>query len=84
VGGSLLFIPLSLFPQLIANVPNRVNEFAFKILIDFLPQVVDVNIHHIRHGVEGKIPDMLDNHGARHTPSRITHEIFEQGKFAWR
>jgi hypothetical protein len=73
---------LLLSPHLIASAPNLVNEFVLKTQIDPVPQVVD-DIHNIRRGVEGEFPDMFYNHGARHTPSRTTHEISEQGEFLW-
>jgi hypothetical protein len=71
-------------PQPAANAPHRVDEFLLEVLINLMTQIFDVNVHDIRDRVEGKLPDMLDNHGARHTPSCITHEKFEQGKLAWR
>ena len=57
--------------QLVTHSSDRANQLAVGTLIDFFPEIIDIDIHHIRHGVKGKIPDVLNNHGAGHPASGL-------------
>src|SRR5882672_9345416 len=45
------------------------------------PGVVNVVIADVRHGVQSKLPDLLDNRNAGNGPPRIAHEKFKERIF---
>jgi len=49
--------------------------------IHFPPEIVDVDIDDVRHGVQFELPDLLDNRGAGNRLARIAHEKFKKGIF---
>lgn len=53
-------------------------------MVHFPAQVVDVNVHHIRSGIKGKVPDVFDNHGASKPASGVAHKVFKQREFLGR
>jgi hypothetical protein len=40
-------------------------------IVDFPAQVVNINVHYVGRGIKGKIPNVLNNHGARYFTSGI-------------
>jgi len=46
--------------------------------IHFPPEIVDVDIDHVGHGVQFKLPDLLDNRGAGNGLPRMAHEKFKE------
>jgi hypothetical protein len=50
-------------------------------IVDLTTKVIDINIHHIGRGVEGEIPNVLDDHCASQAAAGIAHQIFEQSEF---
>jgi hypothetical protein len=49
-----------LFPfHHITNPPDRMDQLGVKILVDLLPEIIDVNINHVRIRVEVVVPDMF-------------------------
>ena len=50
--------------------------------VDFLAQVIDVDVHKIGLGIEGAIPDSINNHRFTHRLGGGSHEKFEKRKLA--
>jgi len=48
--------------------------------IHFAPQVVDVDVHHIRHRIEIELPHLLHNSRPRDRLSRVPHQELQQRK----
>ena len=69
------------FANLITNPADGSNEGAIVAEIDFAPKVVDINIDDIGHGVQIKLPDLLENRGAGNGLPRVAHEKFKQSIF---
>src|SRR6202043_2670401 len=46
--------------------------------------IIDVNIDHVGQCIRRKLPDMMDDRGARHILAGVEHKVFEQGKFLGR
>ena len=65
----------------VSNPPNRVNQSAFKVLVDLLTEIIDIDVNHIGHGIEMVIPDMFGNHRPGEDFVRIPHHVFEEGIF---
>lgn len=42
--------------------------------------IVDVDIHHVRGGIEREIPYELDDHRASDIVPRVSHEVLQKGK----
>lgn len=57
-------------------------EFGFKIRVDFLAQPPDIHVHQVRAGVEIIVPDLLQNPHPPAEAARGTHQKFEQPVFA--
>ena len=51
------------------------------IFIDFLSQMVDINIDHVGKGVKIIIPNMFGDHRSRQHLPLVSQEIFEQAVF---
>jgi hypothetical protein len=45
-------------------------------------QAADLHVDHIGLRIEIEIPYMLEQHGARHQPARIAHQVFQQTELA--
>lgn len=58
-------------PNAVADAADCADQFLFKPIVNFLSEVIDVNIHNVGHSVEGEIPDMLNNHGARDASASV-------------
>src|SRR5579872_31099 len=41
----------------------------------------DIHVHNISGRVEGQVPDVFYDHGARDLAAGVAHQVFEQGKF---
>ena len=51
--------------QHIAATPDRMDQLFRSTSVDFVPQVVDIDVDDIRKRVEVLIPHVLGNHGSR-------------------
>src|SRR5437588_12354357 len=67
--------------HLVSHAANGMDQGLGKSIIDLTTKVIDINIHHIGRGVEGEIPNVLDDHCASQPAAGIAHEIFEQSEF---
>ena len=56
-------------------------KLRFKILVDLIPEMRDMDIDDIRRGIEVDIPDLFGDHGPGDDLSRVPHEEFKQGIF---
>jgi hypothetical protein len=52
-----------------------------KIAVDFRPQTRDMHVDHVRLRIEMIIPDVFEQHLARHRLTGIPHEVLEQAEF---
>jgi hypothetical protein len=51
--------------------------------VDFRAKPRDMHVDHVGLGVEMIIPDMFEEHGARHDLAGMPHQVLEQAKLAW-
>src|SRR5712692_349869 len=71
----------SLFKD-IPDSPDGVDHFLGKVLVHLIAQPADQHVYDIRLRVEAVTPHVLQNHGlGNHSPG-ISHEVFQEGKFA--
>src|SRR5260370_35299843 len=49
-------------------------------LVNLVAQVVNVNIHNIRERIQVVAPHCIDDLCTREHPTRMAHQIFEEGK----
>lgn len=77
-GGSLVADAVA--PDLIANPPDRTDEGAFVAQIDFAPEVINIDVDDIGHGVKIELPNLFDNRSARDRLALMEDEELEQGK----
>src|SRR5262249_53132745 len=59
----------------------RVDELLLRPFIDFLTQIVDVDIDHVGHRIRREFPYVLDDHVAGDAASGVAHEVFEKTEF---
>src|SRR5574341_917628 len=65
----------------VAGAPHSLDQLVLETLVNLAPQVTDVDIHHVRFGVEVEVPHVLGNLGAGEKPPRMANEVFEQAVF---
>jgi len=53
-------------------------------VVDFAPQLADLDIHHIGEGVGAEPPDLLQDAGAAQHLAPHPQEAFQQGEFLCR
>ena len=68
--------------DLVTHTAHRSNQDPIVSEIDLAPQIVDVDVHHIGHGIEVELPDLLDNRGARHRLPFMPHQELEKLELA--
>src|ERR1700694_2452827 len=69
-------------PENISDSPDGMNNLCGKIPVDLVAQPADQHVNDVGLRIEAVVPDVFQNHCFRHRTARITHQIFEQGKFA--
>src|SRR5258708_4949176 len=66
----------------IAGTAQGVNQRDRLAAIDLASQAADVRFHHRGIRLEMNIPDVFQQHGARHRLLGVFHQVFEQAKLA--
>src|ERR1700733_6421493 len=64
--------------QLIADSAYGVNQLRGMAIVNLAAQVVDINVDHVRGGIERKVPYVFNNHGASYSASGVEQQVFEQ------
>src|SRR5437867_3008207 len=64
----------------ISDSPDRVQLRL--VWIHFGAQAVDEHVHDVGLRIETVVPHMFQDHGFGHRPTRMAHQILEQGKLA--
>jgi hypothetical protein len=59
--------------EFVTDAAHGVDQAPLETVLDFAAQVVHIDIDDIGAGIEGKIPDMLDDHGTRDPPPSVQH-----------
>src|SRR5712692_256423 len=67
--------------NLVADAADRSNEGAVVAGVDLAAQIVNVNVHDVRHGVKIEFPYLLDNGSARNGLALVAHQEFQQSEF---
>src|SRR5260370_23241765 len=67
--------------DLVAYATNRSNEGTVVSGIDLAAEIVNVNVHDIRHSVKIEFPDLLDNGSAGNGLALVAHQEFQQSEF---
>src|SRR5713226_3956304 len=67
--------------NLVADAADRSNEGAVVTGIDLAAEIVDVDVHDVRHGVKIEFPYLLDNGSARNGLALVAHQEFQQSEF---
>src|SRR5271156_2692260 len=65
----------------IADAAVGLNQLLRKVAIYLAAQSADVHIDHVGQTLERGVPDMLENHGARHRTVYVAYQVLEQQKF---
>src|SRR5581483_9552477 len=66
--------------NLVTNSANRANQRPVEARINLSPQIVDVDVHDVRHGVELQLPDLFDDGVAGDGLPSMAHQEFKQGE----
>src|ERR1700733_6150345 len=64
--------------QHVARTADRVDELPIRATVDRLAQPADVYVDEVALRVKVKVPDALEQHGARDDLARTPHEEFEE------
>src|SRR3989454_12845788 len=67
--------------DLVAYAANRSNEGTVVSGIDLAAEIVNVNVHDIRHSVKIEFPHLLDNGSAGNGLALVAHQEFQQSEF---
>src|SRR5436853_7511922 len=70
--------------QPVAHSPDGVNQRGRKLFVDFVAQVLYVDVNDIGDVVEVNIPDVLDDVGAGNCAARVPQQELQQGEFLGR
>src|SRR2546427_9959687 len=81
VGRQFVFGAAAVAADLVAYAANRSNEGTVVSGINLPTQIVDVNVHDVRHGVKIEFPDLLDNGRAGNGLAFVAHQEFQQSEF---
>src|ERR1700683_722876 len=65
----------------IADAAVGLNQLLREVAIYLAAQSADVHVDHVGQTLERGVPDMLQDHGARHRPIYVAYQVFEQQKF---
>src|SRR6266516_4723738 len=65
----------------VAYPPYGMDEFLVRVAVNFLAEIVHVNIDDVGESIEGIIPYMVGNHGSGQDLVRIAHEVLQQPVF---
>ena len=68
--------------QHIAGAANRMQDRLVETLLDLAAQPRDMDVDDVGLRIEMIVPDILEQHGARHHLAGMAHQIFEQAEFA--
>src|SRR5690349_4743771 len=66
--------------EAISDAANSMNQRIGLLVVDLAPDPSDIHVDDIGRRVEVKVPDMLQQHGARHHAAFIAREIFQELK----
>src|SRR5690606_32432509 len=72
----------SIGPDHVARTAHRMKKRLLEALLDLAAQPGNVDIDDIGLGIKVIVPDILEQHGARHHLPGMTHQIFEQTELA--
>ena len=65
-----------------SHAANGVNERIAMLGVDLAPNTPDIDIDDVGGRIEVQVPDVLQQHGARHNLAFVADQIFENLKFA--
>src|SRR5882757_4994424 len=66
----------------VSGAADRMQQRPLKTLVDLGAQPRNVHVDHVGLRIEMIVPDVLQQHGARHHLAGMLHQIFEQAEFA--
>ena len=66
----------------VSCAPNGMQKRLVEILVDLRPETRDVDVDDVRLWVEVIVPDVLEQHRARHDLSGVLHQVLEKAIFA--
>src|ERR1035441_8290521 len=64
----------------ITDAPDRLDQLLLEAVVDFAPQVADIDVHDIGEAVVVHIPHMLHDHGAAQRTAAVAHQVFENAE----
>src|SRR5579883_1661012 len=67
--------------EAIPDTADRVDQRIGLLVVDLATHAPDIDVDDVGRGIEMQVPDMLQQHRARHHAAFISHQIFEQLKF---
>src|ERR671930_1165361 len=76
LSGSLMVIR-----EHVAHAPDGVNQRRSKAFVDFVAQVLNINVDDIGDVIEVNVPDVLDDAGAGDRVARVSEQELQQCEF---
>src|ERR1700693_2290412 len=64
----------------IAYTANRVDQRAQGVMVHFIAQTINMDVHHVGGGINPHPPNVVENHGPCHHATFVAAKIFKQGK----
>src|ERR1700686_4109806 len=76
-----IFRPLAKSTETIPDTANSMDQWIGLLAVDFATHATDIDVDNICRGIEMKIPDGLQQHGAGYDAAFVAHQILQKRKF---
>src|ERR1700730_17646207 len=67
-------------PENVANTTNGIELRLRRVMVHFIAQTINMDIHDVGGGINAHAPDVVQNHGASYYATFIPAKIFQQGE----
>src|SRR5260221_6470071 len=67
--------------ETISDAANRMDQRIGLLVVDLAPHAPDIDVDDIGRGIEMKVPDVLQQHGARYNTAFVARQIFQKLEF---
>src|SRR5438105_2888966 len=65
--------------DLVADAAHRLDERPVPAAVDLVPQIMNVDVHHIGYRADVVAPDVVDDLRPRQDEAGVAHQVLEQG-----
>jgi hypothetical protein len=77
-GGDVRFWAVRYVGKDIADASLGMNQFLRIVPVDLNSQGADIHVDYVGEPFEGRVPNMLENHGSGHRTVHIPQQVFQQ------